>query len=72
MSQKFLFVRKVAGRAGAGGQNTNILTQNQSCFCKPFSQKQLTYDFLAGNNHPDSPHSQGGLPHKFHLFLIDS
>ena len=29
------------------------------------------YDFLAGNNHPDLPHSQGGnLPHKFHLYLI--
>ena len=24
-----------------------------------FLQKQLMYDFLAGNNCPDSPHSQG-------------
>ena len=45
----------------------------QSCFCKPvFLQKQLIYDFLAGNNYPDSPHSQGvwNLPHKFHPYLI--
>ena len=24
-------------------------------------QKQLLYDFLAGNNYPNSPHSQGGM-----------
>ena len=32
----------------------------------------LIYDFLAGNNYPDSPHLQGvwNLPHKFHLYLI--
>ena len=50
----------------------------QSCFGKPFFcccfflQKQLIYDFLAGNNSPDLPHLQGvwNLPHKFHLYLI--
>ena len=26
-----------------------------------FLQKQLIYDFLAGNNQSDSPHSQGGM-----------
>ena len=35
----------------------------QSCFWKPFfvcfSLKKLIYDFWAGNNYPDSPHSQG-------------
>ena len=34
----------------------------QSCFCEHFFlllQKQLIYDFLAGNNYHDSPHSQG-------------
>ena len=31
-----------------------------------FSSKNPFYDFLAGNNYPDSPH----LPHKFHLYLI--
>ena len=30
----------------------------QSCF---FLQKQLIYDFSAGNNYPDSPHSWGGM-----------
>ena len=35
-------------------------------------QKQLIYDFLAGNNYPNSPHLQGvwNLPHKCHLYLI--
>ena len=31
MSQNFLFVRKVAGMAGAEGRNSNILTQYLSC-----------------------------------------
>ena len=37
-------------------------------------KKKLIYDFLAGNNYPDSPHSQGvwNLPHKFHLYLINN
>ena len=30
-SQKFIFVGKEAGRAGAEGQNSNILTQYLSC-----------------------------------------
>ena len=30
-SQNFLFVQKVAGRARAEGQNSNILTQYLSC-----------------------------------------
>ena len=35
-------------------------------------QKQLIYDFLAGNNCSNSPHSQRvwNLAHKFHLYLI--
>ena len=35
-------------------------------------QKQLIYDCLAGNNYPNSSHSQWvwNLPHKFHLYLI--
>ena len=39
-----------------------------------FLQKQLIYGFLAGNNYPDLPHSQGqrvwNLPHKYNLYLI--
>ena len=37
-----------------------------------FLQKQLMYDFLAGNNYPNSPHSQGGMKFatQFHLYLI--
>ena len=37
-----------------------------------FLQKQLIYDFLAGNNYPDSPHLQDVMKfaHKFHLYLI--
>ena len=26
-----------------------------------FDPNYLIYDFLAGNNYPDSPHSQGGM-----------
>ena len=35
-------------------------------------QKLPIFDFLAGNNYPDSPLSQGvwNLPHKFHIYLI--
>ena len=36
------------------------------------SNSKLIFDFLAGNNYPHSPHSQGvwHLLHKFHLYLI--
>ena len=33
----------------------------RAVFVNLFFQKQLIYDFLAGNNYPDSPHSQGGI-----------
>ena len=37
-----------------------------------FSLKQVIYDFLAGKNYPDLPHSQvvWNLQHKFHLYLF--
>ena len=37
-----------------------------------FFFKTAYFDFLAGNNYPDSSHSQGvwNLPNKFHLYLI--
>ena len=43
-----------------------------ACLWVVIFKKQLIYDFLAGNNYPDSPYSQGvwNLPHKFHLYLI--
>ena len=55
-SQKFLFVLKVAGRAGAKCQKAA-----RAVFVSLFIQKQLIYDFLAGNNYPDSPPSKGGM-----------
>ena len=41
---KKIFAHKGACRAGAKGQNSNILTQ------------YLIYDFLPGNNYPALPH----------------
>ena len=90
MSQIFLFVRKVADRAGAKGRNSNIWTQHLSRLAWDqlifhqtrtkkqlkkslhiwlselfleglFASKQLIYDFLAGNNCPNWPHSEGGI-----------
>ena len=43
--------------------NTNIwLPDSRAVFVSLFFLKiQLIYDFLARNNNPDSPHSQGGM-----------
>ena len=52
----------ISGLAEQNGQKKVCMFGCQNCFVSLFIlQKQLFYDFLAGNNYPYLPHSQGDM-----------